>query len=120
MPRPMTVASGTLRLGFSMTPADTVALSMPMYAHSAIEAARETACMSEPPLTFQPARKVSVLNQNQPKNAMPRIGISARAIVQVSSAPTARGPRMLANVRIQITAAVANTLAGGPLIPGIN
>ena len=29
-PRPMSVASGTLRLGFSMTPADTVALSMPM------------------------------------------------------------------------------------------
>ena len=28
--RPMMVASGTLRLGFSMTPADTAALSIPM------------------------------------------------------------------------------------------
>ncbi len=29
-PRPMIVASGTLRFGFSMTPAETAALSMPM------------------------------------------------------------------------------------------
>ena len=29
-PRPMSVASGTLRFGFSMTPAETAALSMPM------------------------------------------------------------------------------------------
>ena len=29
-PSPMSVASGTLRFGFSMTPADTAALSMPM------------------------------------------------------------------------------------------
>ena len=29
-PRPMSVASGTLRVGFSITPAETAALSMPM------------------------------------------------------------------------------------------
>ena len=37
-----------------MTPADTAALSMPMYAHSAIDAAREMAWALDPPLTFQP------------------------------------------------------------------
>src|SRR6187397_1165530 len=96
-PRPMSVASGTLRFGFSMTAADTAALSMPMYAHSAIDAARETACMSDVPLTFQPDMNVALSNQNQPNSAIARIGISASAIVQVSSAPTTRGPRMFAN-----------------------
>jgi hypothetical protein len=109
-----------LRFGFSMTPADTAALSMPMYAHSAIDAAREMAWALDPPLTFQPARNVSGLNQSHPRNAIPRIGMSARLIVQVSRAPITRGPRMLANVRSQITAAVANTLAGGWLIGGMN
>ena len=75
MHRPMIVASGTLRDGFSMTPADTVALSMPMYAHSAMEAARDTAWASEPPLTFQPLKNVAGSNQNQPSSAIPTIGI---------------------------------------------
>ena len=56
-PRPISVASGMLRFGFSMTPADTAALSMPMYAQSAIDAAREIARVSESPLTFQPEKK---------------------------------------------------------------
>ena len=116
----MSVASGTLRFGFSITPAETAALSIPMYAHNAIEAAREMACIFDSPVTFQPARNVSVSNQNQPSNAIAMIGIRASAIVQVSSAPTTRGPRMLANVSNQMTAAVAKTLAGGPLIPGIS
>ena len=51
---------------------------------------------------------------------MPRIGTMARLMVQVSSAPTTRGPRMLAKVRTQMTTAVAKTLAGGPLIWGKN
>src|SRR5262245_56502386 len=116
----MMVASGMLRFGFSMTPADTAALSMPMYAHSAIEAARDTACMSDPPLTFQPARNVAESNQNQPKIAMPRMGTSARATVHVSSAPTTRGPMMFANVSTQITTAVAITLAGGSAMVGMS
>ena len=76
------------------------------------------ACMSDSPLTFQPARNIAESNQNQPSSAMPTIGISASAIVQVSSAPTTRGPRMLANVSSQMTAAVAKTLAGGAVDPG--
>ena len=44
--------------------------------------------------------------------------MSASAIVQVSSAPTTRGPRMLAKVSSQITPAVAKTLAGGSPIDG--
>ena len=60
-----------------------------------------------------PRRNVAGSNQNQPKNAIARIGIRARLMVQVSSAPTTRGPRMLANVRSQMTPAVAKTLAGG-------
>ena len=66
----MSVASGTLRFGFSITPAETAALSMPMYAHSAIDAARDTACMSDSPLTFQPARNVAESNQSQPNSAI--------------------------------------------------
>ena len=34
--------------------------------------------------------------------------------------PTTRGPRILAKVSSQITPAVAKTLAGGVLIPGMN
>src|SRR6185503_20321637 len=120
MPRPMRVARGMLRFGFSMTPADTAALSMPMKAQRAIEAERDTACRPEPPLTFQPARNVAPSNQNQPKNAMARMGAMARLMVQVSRAPTMRGPRMLAKVRAQITTAVAKTLAGGWLMGGMN
>ncbi len=116
----MRVASGMLRFGFSITPAETAALSMPMKAQSAIEAEREIACMLEPPLTFQPARNTALSNQSQPKNAIPRIGMRARLMVQVSSAPTTRGPRMLAKVRTQITPAVAKTPAGGRLIWGKN
>ena len=44
--------------------------------------------------------------------------MSARLMVQVSSAPTTRGPRMLAKVSTQITPAVAKTLAGGVPIAG--
>ncbi len=114
------VARGMLRLGSSITPADTAALSMPMYAQSAIDAARRTAWVSEPPLTFQAALKIAGSNQNQPRIAIPRIGIRARLMVQVSSAPTSRGPRILTSVRSQITPAVAKTLAGGVLMTGMN
>ena len=69
------------------------------------------ACASEPPLTFQLEWNTAGSNQNQPSKAIPRIGIRARLMVQVSSAPTTRGPRMLAKVRIQITSAVATTLS---------
>src|SRR6188472_4436687 len=85
-----------------------------------MDAAREMAWASEPPLTFQDARNTSGSNQNQPNSAIPRIGMSARLMVQVSSAPTTRGPRMLAKVSSQITPAVAKTLAGGCLIEGKN
>src|SRR6185369_7159111 len=85
-----------------------------------MDAAREMAWASDPPLTFQAARKVSASNQIQPRNATARMGISARLMVQVSSAPTTRGPRMLAKVSTQITPAVANTLAGGWAIEGKN
>src|SRR6516165_6613720 len=101
------------RFGFSITPADTDALSTPMYAHSAIEAARITARVFDCPLTFHAERNTSGWNQNHPKIAIAMIGMSARLIVHVSRRPTTRGPRMFANVRIQITAAVAMTLAGG-------
>ena len=114
----MSVASGTLRRGFSITPAETAALSMPMYAHSAIDAARDTACISDSPLTFQPERNTAESNQIQPSSAIARIGTSASAIVQVSSAPMTRGPRMFANVSSQMSTAVAITLPGGPVIPG--
>src|SRR6185295_13086468 len=57
--RPMMVASGMLRDGFSITPADTAALSTPMYAHNTIEPAREMALKSESPLTFQLALNIS-------------------------------------------------------------
>src|SRR5215208_5291119 len=109
-----------LRLGFSITPAETAALSMPMYAQSAIEAARLMPWALLPPLTFQALWKVSGLNQNQPRAAMPRIGIRARLMVQVASAPTTRGPRMFAKVSIQITPAVTTTLAGGFSMAGKN
>src|SRR3954470_12670082 len=118
MTRPIKVARGTLRLGFSITPADTAALSIPMYAHNAIEAAREIACASEPPLTFQPERKISGLNQNQPRNAIAKIGMSASDMVHISSAPMTRGPRMFANVNNQIRAAVLITVAIGVVSPG--
>src|SRR3954462_9949214 len=85
-----------------------------------MEAAREMACALEPPLTFQAAWKVSGSNQSQPRNATARIGSSARLMVQVSSAPTTRGPRMLAKVSTQITPAVATPLAGGCPIEGKN
>src|SRR4051794_7990002 len=116
----MRVARGMLRFGFSMTPAETAALSIPMYAQSAIDAARLTLWALLPPLTFQALWKICGLNQNQPSSAIPRIGISARLMVHVSSAPTTRGPRMLANVRIQITAAVTKTLSGGFWMAGKN
>src|SRR4029079_2975316 len=87
---------------------------------SAIDAAREMACASEPPLTFQAARKASASNQIQPRNAQARIGISATLMDQASSAPTTRGPRMLAKVSTQITPALAKTLAGGWTIEGQN
>src|SRR5258705_12807942 len=93
-PSPMMVARGMLRLGFSITPAETAALSTPMNAHSAIEAARMIALVAEPPLTFQLSRKVAGLNQNQPNTAIARIGIRARLMVHVSSAPPTRGPMM--------------------------
>ena len=51
---------------------------------------------------------------------MPTIGISASAMVQASSAPTTRGPRMLAKVRIQMMAAVTKVLEGGASIWGIS
>src|SRR3954470_19036827 len=117
-PRPIIVASGMLRFGFSMTPADTAALSMPMYAHSTIEAAREIACQSDWPLTFQLAWKISGLNQNQPMAAMATMGISASAMVQASSRPTMRGPLMLTTVSSQMTSAVTMVLAGGPSMFG--
>src|SRR5690348_6266402 len=118
--RPPSVASGMLRFGFSITPAETAALSTPMKAQSAIDAARPTAWTLEPPLTFQAERNVARSNQNQPNNAIPRIGINARLMVQVSRAPTTRGPRMLAKVRSQITAAAANTLAAGLVSCGMS
>src|SRR5689334_676304 len=117
-PRPMSVASGTLRFGFSMTPAETVALSIPMYAHSAIDAARDTADMSEPPLTFQPPKNFSESNQNQPNSAIARIGMIASSIVHASSAPTTRGPMMFANVSSQMRQPVAMTAASGVSMPG--
>ena len=120
MARPMSVASGMLRFGFSITPAETAALSTPMKAHSAIEAARPMAWPEEPPLTFHDARNVPRSNQNQPKNAIARIGIRARLMVQVSRAPTTRGPMMLANVRSQITPVAANTLAVGLVSCGMS
>src|SRR5881396_3092223 len=101
MARPMSVASGMLRFGFSITPAETAALSTPMKAHSAIEAARPMAWPEEPPLTFHDARNVPRLNQNQPKNAIARIGIRA-------------------NVRSQITPVAANTLAVGLVSCGMS
>ena len=76
--------------------------------------------MFDSPVTFQPARNVAESNQIQPSSAIAMIGISASAIVQVSRAPTTRGPRMFANVRSQMTAAVAMTLAGGSVIAGIS
>src|SRR3954463_2219877 len=78
------------------------------------------ACMSEPPLTFQPDKNVWVSNQYQPKVAIARMGISASAMVQLSSAPITRGPRMFANVSNQITPAVAITLNGGALSAGMS
>src|SRR5213083_1948172 len=111
--RPMMVARGMFRFGFSITPADTAALSTPMNAHRAIEAARIIALVPDPPLTFQLARKVAGWNQNQPSSAIAAMGIRARLMVLVSRAPTTLGPRMFKPVRIQITAAVVNTLAGG-------
>jgi hypothetical protein len=58
----------------------------------AIEAERDDAWQPEPPLTFQAAKKVAESNQNQPRNAMPRIGTMARLMVQVSSSPRRAGP----------------------------
>src|SRR6266576_1830014 len=120
MASPRRVARGILRLGLSMTPAETAALSTPMKAHSATEAAREMACIPEPPVTFQPAMKVVGLNQNQPRKAIAKMGMRARLTVQVSRAPTTRGPRILAKVRAQITTAAATALGHGSLILGIN
>ena len=49
---------------------------------------------------------------------MPTMGISASAMVQASSAPTTRGPMMLAKVSSQMISAVTMVLAGGPSMCG--
>src|SRR5882672_5275882 len=84
-----------------------------------MEAARVIACMDDPPLTFHPALNTAGSNQNHPKKAMPRMGISARSMVQASRIPMTRAPLMLAKVSSQMTPAVAKTLAGGLSITGM-
>src|SRR5262245_19958451 len=85
-----------------------------------MDAAREIALQSDWPLTFQLALNTPGSNHHQPSRAMATIGINASAMVQASSAPTTRGPRMLAKVRIQMMAAVASVLPGGASMCGIS
>ena len=102
-----------------MTPADTAALD----AHvrpGAIDAARVTRARVRAAADV-PARTERLgVNQNHPRNAIRGMESVPGPWSTVSSAPTTRGPMTFAKVRIQITAAVANTLAGGALIPGMS
>ncbi len=87
---------GTLRRGFLTTPAETDALSTPMKAHRVKFRVALMARTSLSPVTFQPDRNVSLLNQNHPSRAMPRMGISARRVVMDCTRPTSFGPSILA------------------------
>src|SRR5690349_14627716 len=84
------------------------------------DAAQMLITMAASPLTFQLALKMSGWNQNQPSSATATMGISASAMVQVSSRPTTRGPRMFAKVSTQITMTVTRVLAGGASMCGIS
>src|SRR4249919_3493792 len=120
MTRPIMVASGTLRRGFSITPADTAALSTPRKAHKAIEALlviAETAGLAS---GFQPCMKVSWLNQFQPNNPTTAIGMMPAAVVKVVNMPTELAPRVLSQMKPQINAAVATLASQGFISPGMN
>src|SRR6476620_1318506 len=106
MPRPISVASGTFRRGFSMTPAETAALSTPRKAHKAMDALLVIAAAGWRCSGFQPCMKVSGLNQCQPKRPTTAIGMIPAAVVNVVKRPTDLAPRVLSQMKVQITSAV--------------
>src|SRR5678815_2876312 len=102
----MIVASGTLRFGFSMSPADTAALSTPRNAHNAIDALVSTADAAGMRVGFQPASNTPRSNQNQPRNPTTATGRMPATVVMVVKCPTDEAPRVFNQTNSQITAIV--------------
>src|SRR5690349_19131128 len=102
----MSVASGTLRVGFSISPAETAALSTPRNAHSAIEALVTTAWTGAAPVGFQPAAKVCGENHSQPRMPTNATGRMPATVLIVVKRPTELAPRVLSQTNSQITAMV--------------
>ena len=94
--------------------------STPMNAHSVKFSVAPIALKLLVPDTFQPAKYTSLLNQNQPNTAIPRIGTSAKIVVTDCTRPTTFGPRMFAYVNSQITKICARANTSGPSGPGRN
>src|SRR6478735_8511283 len=99
----MIVASGTLRFGFSITPADTAALSTPRNAHNAIDALVITADAAGMFDGFHPASNTPRSNQNQPSNPTTATGRMPATVVIVVKCPTDDAPRVLSHTNSQIT-----------------
>src|SRR6267378_7085577 len=118
MTTPATVAIGTLRFGFSTTPAATEAVSTPMNAQSVAFNVPPTALSGLRPLTFQPSMYVLPLNRNQPKIATPTVGTSASDTAEDWILVTMSGPSMLKNVKSQSTPIAASAAGTGSLRNG--
>src|SRR6476619_8023738 len=89
-----------------MTPAETAALSTPRNAHNAIDAAFVIAAAVPRDSGFQPCMKVPGLNQCQPRRPTTAIGMIPAAVVNVVKRPTDFAPRVLSQMKVQITSAV--------------
>src|SRR6478672_11833689 len=99
----MMVASGTLRFGFSISPAETAALSTPRNAHNAIDALVVTACAVDSPCGFQPAAKVCGENHHHPSSPTTATGRMPAAVLIVVKRPTELAPRVFTQTNSQIT-----------------
>src|SRR6476620_9548717 len=112
------VASGTLRLGFSITPAETAALSTPRNAHRAIEALLVMAWPTGMESGFQPAANTAGWNQNQPSRPTKAIGKMPAMLLTVVKRPMVLAPRVLSQMNRQMIAAVQALASQGFLSTG--
>src|SRR5262245_47306882 len=118
--KPRRVASGMLRLGLSITPAATDALSTPMKAHKANVADVVTALRVGRLCGFQLPMNTAGSNQNQPNRAI-RISGNRETIVDgLVSAPTNRGPMTLARTATEIRRTPAIVARNGARSAGKN
>src|SRR5678815_2610650 len=91
-------ASGTFFFGFSTAAEFCAADSMPRNAHNVSATLEPMPCARLSPCGFHAAAKVSLLNQNQPRNEMNPTGMITPQTVIEPIFPVSPGPPKLATV----------------------